>query len=87
MHTSLQAFREVCGRFFYYRKLLRLLGDLAFQPGNLGSLIPLRFALILLGPGFHTPSIKLRFVQAQLLGCCWHPKPLRQRQRLILEFL
>jgi len=55
------------------------LGDLAFQSGNLGGLISLRFALISVGAGFHPPSIKLRFVQAQFLGCRRYPKPLRQR--------
>ena len=79
MHTSLQALGEVCGRFFYDGEFLCLLGDLTFQPGNLGGLISLRFALISVGAGFHPPSIKLRFVLAQFLGCRRHPKPLRQR--------
>jgi hypothetical protein len=87
MHTSLQALGEVCGRFFYYGKFLCLVGYLAFQSDNLGGLISLRFTLISLGSEFHPPSIKLRFVQAQLLGCRRYPKPLSQRQRLILEFL
>ena len=87
MHTSLQALGEVCGRFFYYRELLCLLGDLAFQPGNLGGLIALRLAPISLGTGVHPPSIKLRFVQAQFLGCRRYPKLLRKCERFILEFL
>lgn len=55
MHTSHQAFREVGRRSCNYEKRLNLLGDLAFQSRNLGCLISLHFALILLGAGLHPP--------------------------------